>query len=109
MDTGNSGDASHYHGDRNIVQPGPTDNTQPGSVPATATGQQGEWQNQSAGQITPGGGGADLDNFFNDFPMDLGAEMGGIYSSYNDPTLPLTGIDELDWAEVGKMFQLKEV
>jgi hypothetical protein len=48
----------------------------------------------------------ELDNFFNDFPMDLGAEMGGIYSSYNDPSLPLTGIDDVDWAQVGKMFSL---
>jgi len=54
-------------------------------------------------------GGADLDNFFNDFPTNLGDEMGGIYSSYNDPTLPLTGIDEVDWAEVGKMFHLKDM
>lgn len=48
----------------------------------------------------------DLDSFLNDFPIDLGAEMGGIYSSYNDPSLPLTGIDDVDWAQVGKMFSL---
>lgn len=65
------------------------------------------WQNVPDDPDIPGG--ADLDNFFNDFPMNLGDEMGGIYSSYNDPSLPLTGIDEVDWAEVGKMFHMKDM
>ena len=54
------------------------------------------WQNQTQQDQH-----ADLDNFFNDFPaVDLGTEMGGIYSSYNDPSLPLTGIDDVDWGHV---------
>lgn len=44
-----------------------------------------------------------------DLPMEPTSDMVDIYSSYNDPNLPLTGVDELDWAEVGKMFQLREV
>lgn len=50
------------------------------------------------------GGWMDLENF----QMDLNTEMGDIYSCYNDPNLPLTGIDEVDWQEVGKMFSLNE-
>lgn len=38
------------------------------------------------------------------FGPDLDLEAAGIYSSYNDPTLPLTGVDHLDWAEMEKMF-----
>jgi prolyl-tRNA synthetase len=45
---------------------------------------------------------------FDDFQIDLSHEMGDIYSSFNDPALPLTGIDEVDWAEVGKMFHLRD-
>lgn len=46
---------------------------------------------------------------FEKFQMDLNMEMGDIYSCYNDPTLPLTGIDEVDWAEVGKMFSFNDM
>ena len=46
---------------------------------------------------------------FEKFQMDLNMEMGDIYSCYNDPTLPLTGIDEVDWAEAGKMFSYNEL
>ncbi|OHW98298.1 fungal specific transcription factor domain-containing protein [Colletotrichum incanum] len=28
----------------------------------------------------------------------------GIYNSFNDPSLPLTGVDQLDWAELEKMM-----
>lgn len=45
---------------------------------------------------------------FENMPMDLNLE-GDIYTCYNDPTLPLTGIDDMDWAEVGKMFSLNEL
>lgn len=41
------------------------------------------------------------------FQMDLSREAGDIYSSFNDPNLPLTGVDEVDWAEIGKMFRSK--
>ncbi|TPX09886.1 uncharacterized protein E0L32_008908 [Thyridium curvatum] len=36
--------------------------------------------------------------------LDLNMEADGIYSSFNDPTLPLTGVDDLDWAEIEKVF-----
>lgn len=48
----------------------------------------------------------DFDSF-SDFSVDPSREMGNIYSSYNDPNLPLTGIDDTDWAEVGKLFHLR--
>lgn len=41
------------------------------------------------------------------FQMDLSRDAGDIYSSFNDPNLPLTGVDEVDWAEMGKMFRSK--
>lgn len=44
-----------------------------------------------------------------DFQLDLSMEMGSIYSCYNDPSLPLTGIDEVDWQEVGKMFTMNDI
>ncbi|KAF5261905.1 hypothetical protein FOXYS1_7404 [Fusarium oxysporum] len=40
------------------------------------------------------------------FEMDLSHEATDIYSSFNDPTLPLTGVDDVDWAEIGKIFNL---
>ncbi|KAM0417131.1 hypothetical protein ACHAPT_012838 [Fusarium lateritium] len=43
------------------------------------------------------------------FQMDLSHEAGDIYSSFNDPTLPLTGVDDVDWAEVGKMFHMRNI
>lgn len=45
---------------------------------------------------------------FGDLPMEPNNALGDIYSSYNDPNLPLTGIDELDWAELTKIFHLKD-
>ncbi|KAJ0382177.1 hypothetical protein COL922a_013082 [Colletotrichum nupharicola] len=46
------------------------------------------------------------------FGLDLNGSLGqefsleaeGIYASFNDPTLPLTGVDQLDWAELEKMM-----
>ncbi|ETS86216.1 hypothetical protein PFICI_00044 [Pestalotiopsis fici W106-1] len=38
------------------------------------------------------------------FNLDLGEEADGIYSSFHDPQLPLTGVDHLDWAELEKVF-----
>jgi hypothetical protein len=57
------------------------------------------WQNNPAGDYI------NLD----DFQLDLSMEMGSIYSCYNDPSLPLTGIDEVDWQEVGKMFSMNDI
>ncbi|KAH7322605.1 fungal-specific transcription factor domain-containing protein [Stachybotrys elegans] len=37
---------------------------------------------------------------------DLEPGMSDIYESFNDPNLPLTGIDDADWAAVGRIFQL---
>lgn len=57
------------------------------------------WQDNPAGEYI------NLD----DFQLDLSMEMGSIYSCYNDPSLPLTGIDEVDWQEVGKMFSMNDM
>lgn len=38
------------------------------------------------------------------FQADLNLDVGDIYSCYNDPTLPLTGDLDADFAEVNKMF-----
>lgn len=40
----------------------------------------------------------------NSLGPDLDLAAPGIYSSFNDPGLPLTGVDHLDWAEIEKMF-----
>lgn len=53
----------------------------------------------------PGDQNLDLINF-ESFPDDLGQEAGDIYSCFNDPSLPLTGVDDVDWAEIGKLFRL---
>ncbi|KAK7402574.1 hypothetical protein QQX98_011679 [Neonectria punicea] len=44
-------------------------------------------------------------DFEETFGVDLTNGAGDIYSSFNDPDLPLTGVDEVDWAEIGKMFR----
>lgn len=36
--------------------------------------------------------------------MDLDTDADGIYLSFKDPNLPLTGVDQLDWAEMEKVF-----
>lgn len=35
---------------------------------------------------------------------DLDTDADGIYLSFKDPNLPLTGVDQLDWAEMEKVF-----
>lgn len=44
-----------------------------------------------------------------DFFLDLSQEASYIHSSFNDPELTLTGVDDLDWAEVAKMFQASQI
>lgn len=39
-----------------------------------------------------------------DWDLDLSGEAEGIYSSFNNPTLPLTGVDYIDWLEIEKVF-----
>jgi hypothetical protein len=39
-----------------------------------------------------------------DWGLDLSIEAEGIYSSFYDPSLPLTGVDHLDWLEIEKVF-----
>lgn len=39
-----------------------------------------------------------------DFEIDLDVDAEGIYSSFFDPNLPLTGVDQMDWAEMEKVF-----
>ncbi|KAL6409189.1 hypothetical protein AUP68_05560 [Ilyonectria robusta] len=56
-----------------------------------------------------GQGSAMLDfDFEGTFGMDMSHGAGDIYSSFNDPDLPLTGVDEVDWAEIGKVFHYKD-
>lgn len=43
------------------------------------------------------------------FELDLKHEADEIYAKFNDPNLPLTGVDEMDWAEMEKIFQFKGV
>ena len=42
------------------------------------------------------------------FEMALNHQANEIYTSFNDPALPLTGVDEMDWAEMEKIFRPKE-
>lgn len=65
------------------------------------------WLNaRSIGLTSSEHGGVALDF---DIPDALGFDLidqaGDIYSCFNDPNLPLTGVDEVDWAEIGKIFQ----
>lgn len=46
-------------------------------------------------------------NATSDFVLDLNLEADGIYSSFHDPNLPLTGVDSLDWAEMDRIFTSK--
>ncbi|KAB8231916.1 Zn(II)2Cys6 transcription factor [Aspergillus alliaceus] len=39
-----------------------------------------------------------------DFDLDLSVEAEGIYSSFYDPSLPLTGVDHSDWLVIEKIF-----
>lgn len=43
-----------------------------------------------------------------DMNFDLSPEAEGIYSSFYDPALPLTGVDHLDWLEIEKVFDQRE-
>lgn len=43
------------------------------------------------------------------FHADLSHDASDIYSCFNDPTLPLTGVDDMDWAEIGKIFNLRNI
>lgn len=70
------------------------------TTPGGALGHLPAWDNSWQGSDC-----MDMENF----QVDLSLDMGDIYSCYNDPSLPLTGIDELDWAEVGKMFSMNEL
>ncbi|KAI9162692.1 Proline utilization trans-activator [Paramyrothecium foliicola] len=56
---------------------------------------------------TPAQGSSTLDlNQFEDIDWNLEPDMRDIYESFNDPNLPLTGIDDADWATIGRMFNL---
>ncbi|KAJ5164184.1 uncharacterized protein N7500_006014 [Penicillium coprophilum] len=39
-----------------------------------------------------------------DWDLDLSGDAEGIYSSFHNPTLPLTGVDYIDWLEIEKVF-----
>lgn len=91
-DPGSGSDAAHV---------GPSNKPQVGT--ALGNNSLSDWNRSISGDLE-----SVLFNFdsFNDLDIDLSHEMGDIYSSFNDPTLPLTGIDEADWAEIGKIFHL---
>ncbi|CAI7644208.1 unnamed protein product [Penicillium pancosmium] len=40
-----------------------------------------------------------------DWNIDLSGEAEDIYSSFNNPTLPLTGVDYMDWLEIEKVLK----
>lgn len=44
-------------------------------------------------------------NMDNSLQMDFTSEAANIYSSFNDPNLQLTGVNDADWTEIGKMFK----
>ncbi|KAK9850748.1 hypothetical protein MYU51_011861 [Penicillium brevicompactum] len=39
-----------------------------------------------------------------EWDLDLSGEAEGVYSSFNNPTLPLTGVDYIDWLEIEKFI-----
>ncbi|GKZ24629.1 hypothetical protein AbraIFM66951_012033 [Aspergillus brasiliensis] len=39
-----------------------------------------------------------------DWGIDLTGEAEGIYSSFHNPTMPLTGVDHMDWLEIEKVL-----
>jgi proline utilization trans-activator len=39
-----------------------------------------------------------------EWDLDLSGEAEGIYSSFHNPTLPLTGVDYIDWLEIEKII-----
>jgi hypothetical protein len=39
-----------------------------------------------------------------EWDLDLSEEAEGIYSSFHNPTLPLTGVDYVDWLEIEKII-----
>lgn len=41
---------------------------------------------------------------FSDIEKEMLNEADGIYSCFNDPDLPLTGIDDADWTEMSRIF-----
>lgn len=41
-----------------------------------------------------------------DFNLDW--ETAGIFSSFHDPRLPVTGVDQIDWEEMERMFAARE-
>lgn len=65
------------------------------------------WDNMSSNQSPEDPMAVDTLNFNmdNSLQMDFTPEAANIYSSFNDPSLPLTGVNEVDWTEIGKMFK----
>lgn len=39
---------------------------------------------------------------------NLDWEMAGIFSSFHDPRLPVTGVDQIDWEEMERMFATRD-
>lgn len=43
-----------------------------------------------------------------DVDFNLDWETAGIFSSYHDPRMPVTGVDQIDWEEMERMFAERE-
>lgn len=43
-----------------------------------------------------------------DMELNLDWEASGIFSSFHDPGLPVTGVDRVDWEEMERMFATRE-
>lgn len=63
---------------------------------------QTSWSEQS--QLGPMDDWFTLTQFDQQVNFDLAPDAVGIYSSFNDPNLPLTGVDHMDWLEMERVF-----
>ena len=43
-----------------------------------------------------------------DMELNIDWEASGIFSSFHDPGLPVTGVDSADWEEMERMFATRE-
>lgn len=58
-------------------------------------------QREGAGEL------GDVD-MMGDMEFNLDWEASGIFSSFHDPGLPVTGVDRVDWEEMERMFATRE-
>lgn len=60
--------------------------------------------------MTEGDGTGELGNvdMMGDVELNFDWEASGIFSSFHDPGLPVTGVDRVDWGEMERMFATRE-